>query len=445
MTDDSAAPEPVQPELVQIVTTDLVALTCGRSVAADDEAAWRRTGVGWVPANLALTPFGDIADPNPFGASGDLRLRPDPATRIRVVAGPGRPPLHLVLADIAELDGSDWACCPRAFLRRALADLDAAGLQLAVAFEQEFTLAGLPGPPAPSFSLAAHRRAEPLLTRLFAALRAAGAEPETILPEYGLEQFEITCRPTHALAAADRAVIIRAVVRDLATAAGITPSFSPKPAPDGVGSGVHVHVSLRDRAGHPLTYDPARPGALSATAGQFAAGVLRHLPALCALAAPSPVSYLRLAPHHWSAAYACLGERNREAALRICPLPATVADPARSFNLEFRVADATANPYILLGALVRAGLEGLRARLPDPPLVNADPSALSEAERARLGVARLPTSLADALAALAADATVCGWFAPDLLAAFRGVKQAEIARTAELTPTELCDKYRAVY
>lgn len=439
----SATTDP--PELVQIVTTDLVALTRGRSVAADDEASWRRGGVGWVPANSALTPFGTIADPNPWGSSGDLRLVPDLATRICVAAGEGRPPLHVVLADITELDGAPWRCCPRAFLRDALAALDAAGFRLAVAFEQEFVLGGLPGAPAPSFSLAAHRRAEPALTRLFAALRQAGTEPETILAEYGAEQFEVTCRPTAALAAADRAVLIRVVVRDLMTAAGLTASFSPKPAPDGVGSGVHIHFSLRDRDGHPVTHDPSRPGALSQAAGQFAAGIVRHLPALCAIAAPSPVSYLRLAPHHWSAAYTCLGERNREAALRICPLPATAADPARGFNLEFRVADATANPYLALGALVRAGLEGLRARLPDPPLVNTDPSAMTEAERARRGVRRLPTSLADALAALAADATASGWFAPDLLATFRGVKQAEIALAADLDDVGICDRYRAVY
>ena len=427
-------------ELVQVVTTDLVALTRGRAVALDDEDAWQRGGVGWVPANLALTPFGDIVTPNPFGAAGDLRLRPDPATAMRAVTHPMRPPLHLVLADIIELDGAPWACCPRGFLRAALADLEAAGFRLAVAFEQEFTLRGLPGSPAPPFSVAAHRRAEPLLTRLFAALREAGTEPECVLPEYGAEQFEISCHPTTPLAAADRAVLVRAIARDIAEA-----SFCPKTDPDGVGNGVHIHFSLRDTADRPVTYDAARPGALSAAAGAFAAGVLRHLPALCAITAPSPVSYLRLAPRHWSAAFVCLGEGNREAALRICPLPATAQDPARAFNLEFRPADATANPYLALAVLVRAGLEGLRARLDPPPLVNVDPADLSPDERWRRGITPLPLSLPSALAALDADATVSGWFAPDLLATYRGVKAKEIERSAALSQAELCELYRAVY
>ncbi len=436
--------EPPAAELVQILTTDYVGITRGRGVAADD-ADWRTRGCGWVPANLALDPFDAIATPNLFGASGDLRLRPDLASEFRVAGRAGRPPLHGVLADITELDGAPWPCCPRDFLRRAIADLGRADLSLTAAFEHEFTLPDPERQTAPAFSLAAQRRAEPLLTDLFRALREAGVAPDMILPEYGPHQFEVTCAPAAALAAADRAVILREVARDVALAAGRAISFAPKPRPDGVGNGVHVHFSLRDLAGHPVTHDPARPGMLSATAGGFVAGVVRHLPALCAIAAPSPVSYLRLVPRHWSAAYACLGERNREAAVRICPLPASAADPAAAFNLELRASDATANPYLVLGSLIHAGLAGLRDRLRQPPLVNRDPAELTDSQRAALGVTRLPDSLAAALAALAADPEAESWFAPDLLAMFRLVKQQEIAAAATLLPEALCRRYSAVY
>lgn len=431
------------PELVQILTTDLVGITRGRSVAAD-AGDWRGQGCGWVPANQSLDPFDAIATPNPWGSSGDLRLRPDMATETRVDGIAGRPPLHVVLADITELDGTPWSCCPRAFLRDALRDLGRAGLSLTAAFEHEFVLRD-PAQAAPSFSLVAHRRAEPFLSDLFAALRRAGVGPDMILPEYGANQFEVTCAPAAGLAAADRAVILRAVTRDVAGAAGRAVSFCPKVQPDGVGNGVHIHFSLRDTADVPVTYDSSRPGQLSLIAGSFAAGILRHLPALCAFTAPSPVSYLRLAPHHWSAAYACLGERNREAALRICPLPASAADPARSFNLELRAVDATANPYLALGVLVRAGLAGLRDRLPQPPLVNHDPADMTEAQRAALGVVRLPATLTDALIALEADAEARGWFHADLLTTFRGVKEQEIEQAASMLPDALCARYSAVY
>jgi glutamine synthetase len=436
--------EPNPPELLQILTTDLVAITRGRSVPAD-APGWRVQGCGWVPANHALDPFGAIATPNPWGAIGDLRLRPDVATETRVDGIPGRPPLHMVLADIAELDGTTWACCPRDFLRRALADLELNGLSLVGAFEHEFTLAPTDAPPAPSFSLTAQRRAEPLLSHLFAALRRAGVAPEMILPEYGADQFEVTCAPAAGMIAADRAVVLREVVRDLGEASGRRASFSPKPTPDGVGNGVHIHFSLRDADRTPVTYDPAGPGGLSGTAAAFVAGVLRHMPALCAITAPAPVSYLRLVPHHWSAAYACLGERNREASLRICPLPATATDPARAFNVEYRAVDATANPYLALGVLVRAGLAGLRDGLPAPPLVHADPADLTEAERASLGATRLPDSLGAALACLSADAEAVSWFPPDLLAAYHSLKAHEIALAEGLSADALCRRYSAIY
>lgn len=433
-----------RPDLIAILTTDLTAITRGRAVAAGG-ASWRTQGVGWVPANASLDPFGAIASPNPWGASGDLRLRPDSATETRVTGIPGRPPLHFVLSDITELDGSPWSCCPRSLLRAALADLAAEGWRLDAAFEQEFTLIDPDAQPAPPFSLTALRKAEPFFSDLFAALQEAQAAPETILPEYGASQFEITCGPANALAAADRAVVIREVARDLAAAGGRRLSFCPKVVPDGVGNGVHIHFSLRDAAGAPATYDPAGPGGLSAAAAAFAAGVLRHMPALCAVTAPSPVSYLRLQPHHWSAAYACLGERNREAALRICPLPASASDPARSFNLEYRAADATANPYLALALIVRAGLAGLRAGFDAPPLVNTDPAEMTEAQRAALGATRLPDSLSAALDALVADAAVTGWLPPPLLETYLGVKRQEIALAADAAPGELCRRYSAIY
>ncbi len=441
------AGEEGQGGVIQILTTDLVAVTRGRSVAAAERSRWMESGIGWVPANIALTPFGAIAIPNRFDCMGDVRVLPDAATEVRVSVSSARPTLHFLLGDLVELDGSPWVCCPRNFLRRAIEDLAReTGLRIVAAFEHEFGVVGLSSHDAPTFSLSAHRRAEPLLSTIFAALHEAGAEPETILPEYGRDQFEVSCRPAEALAAADRAVVVREVVREIAGGSGVRASFSPKPRPEGIGNGVHIHFSLLDLAGAPAMFDPARDGQMSATAGAFAAGVLRHLAALCALAAPSPVSYLRLVPNHWCAAYGCLGAQNREAALRICPGTALGGcDPARAFNIEFRVADATANPYLVLAGLIRTGLEGLRAKLPTPPLVNINPESLGAGERARLGIARLPTSLSAALEALRQDEVACSWFDPLLLETYIAVKRNEIALAAPHPDEENCRRYEAVY
>jgi glutamine synthetase len=433
-------------ELVAVLTTDIAGITRARCVGLPDLGATLGRGVGWVPANLALTPFDIIAPDNPWGASGDLRLMPDAASRFRVTP-PGVTPLHGMMSDVTNLDGSPWLGCARSFLKQALADFEQeTGLRLIASFEQEFQALGTDWPPAPCFSLGGLRRADPFGPMVMAALREADIEPEVFLAEYGRDQFEVTCRPAPGLAAADRAIVIREVVREIARLLGFRASFAPKTTPDGVGNGVHIHFSFQDAEGSPVAYDAARPGGLSAVAGSFAAGIMRQLPALVALTAPSPVSYLRLQPHHWSAAYAVLGAQNREAALRICPVPALPdSDPAAAYNLEYRPADATASPHLALGAIVRAGLAGIRDGLAAPPLVDVDPATLDEAEHRRLGIARLPGSLPDALAALAADGALAGWFHPDFLACYQAMKREEQQLTSALAPEELCRRYAGIY
>lgn len=279
-----------------------------------------------------------------------------------------------------------------------------------------------------------------------AALLEAGVEPEMVLAEYGAHQFEITHAPAGAVAAADRAIAIREIVREIAHTLCTRATFTPKADPAGVGNGVHIHFSLIDRHGANATYDPTRPAGLSARAGAFAAGVLRHLPAIVAFTAASVPSYLRLKPHMWSSSYTWLADRDREATLRICPTVTMGGrDPARQYNLEFRACDATANPYTALAAITRAGLAGLREGLPTPPIVAGDPSAMSEQERADLGLVRLPESLGDALDALLSDDEARGWFPDRYVRSYVAVKRTEIEATRDMSVEDLLATYRAVY
>lgn len=433
--------------LATLVTTDFCGITRGRSVAARSLEDGRQPSVGWVPANASLTPFDLIADPNPFGSSGDLRLLGDPAARYRLTPAGAATPLDLVMADIVDLDGTPWSACPRGFLKAALADLKAeTGLTLLASFEHEFQIAGAAWPAAPAFSLQALRRADPFGPELMAALDAGGLAPEVFIPEYGRDQFEITLAPAEALVAADRAVVLRETVRELARLKGWRASFAPKTSVSGVGNGVHVHFSFLDADGRPATYDAGRAGGVSAVAGAFVAGIIAHLPALVALTAPSPVSYLRLRPHNWSSSYTWFGDRDREASLRICPVNRIGgADPARAFNIEYRPADATAGPHLVLGAMVRAGLAGIRRRLADPPLFSGDPALLSEAECRALGLRRLPETLAAALDALAADRALSGLLPPLMIEAYAGMKRMELALAGEALDDALCARYAEIY
>lgn len=431
-------------ELAFLATNDLCAITRGRAMPLaqlDPE-----TGCGWVPANLGVGAFGTIVEGSPFDATGDLRLVPDRRSATRIDGIPGRPPLTVMLADITQTDGGEWECCPRTFLRRAVRELEEeAGLRVFGAFEHEFMLAG-DAPAEPPMSLQAMLRTEPLGTELVGILSGAGLQPENWLAEYGVHQCEITVAAADALTAADRAVLLRDIVRNLAHARGQQATFAPLLDPEAVGNGVHVHFSLRDTADQPVTFDAGRPGRLSAVAGSFAAGIVRHARALLAFTAASEVSYLRLAPHRWSATHAFLGRHNREAMLRLCPTVGIGGrDPAGQLNLEFRAGDATGNPWLVMGLLIRAGLEGLRAKLEPPALVDGPIEAMPAKEQRRAGILRLPATLAEALAALEEDKTVTGWFSPELLQVYRALKQDELRRLEGLDDAAKCLRYADVY
>ncbi len=429
-----------------IAYCDLAGLVRGRSVPAATFDDRIRSGVGWVPANQAICCFGPLAEPNPWGSVGDRRLLPDPATRVQVDLWEGVSPLDFVLSDAVHTDGAPWDACPRTFLRHALDDLRAeTGLRLMASFEHEFVLDARDGPIEGPFTLAAQRVAEPFAGDVMAALRQAGADPEMILPEYGPNQWEVLVRPTEGIGAADRAAVVKEVVREVARRLGRRASFSPLPDPDGIGNGVHVHISLLDDEGRNALYDAVQPGALSQLGGAFAAGMLRHLPALLAFTAPSAISYLRLTPHRWSAGTGALGYRNRECAVRICPVAELAGgDLSRQFNIESRAMDGTASPHLALALLVRAGLAGIRGKLETPLLLDRDPNELSAGELAAFGARPLPADLESALAAVEEDAFLRGWLPDDLWDCYRSLKATELAEVRDLTPAEACARYAEV-
>jgi glutamine synthetase len=329
----------------------------------------------------------------------------------------------------------------------ALADFEReTGLKFIASFEHEFLLSGNGLGNMTPFTTEAMRLVAPFIKDVTQALQQANVGLETIEPEYGSSQFEIACAPGIGAMAGDRAVITREVIREAARRRGYRAGFTPKPAPHKVGNGAHVHFSFLDAEGNNAAYDPNGTGSAATLAQHFIAGVVKHMPAMCALVAPSPVSYFRLGPHHWSCGYSSFGIQNREAAVRICPSPER--DPkkkSRAFNMELRAPDATASPYMVIGALVRAGLEGIRAKLPLPTPVDKDPGDLTAAERKKLGIVDLPSTLARALDTLEADPIAKAWLPPVMYSSYVAVKRTEIAMFAGVDPLEICRRYHDVY
>jgi glutamine synthetase len=142
----------------------------------------------------------------------------------------------------------------------------------------------------------------------------------------------------------------------------------------------------------------------------------------------------------------CLGRQNREALLRIVPLVELGdGDPARQFHLEYRGADAAANPHLALAALLRAGLAGVDAKLPCPSVLDRDPAGLSAEEEEHYRVGALPGSLEDALQALEEDDTARSWMNPLLFEAYLSVKRAEVEAVSAWEPAERCRRYAEIY
>ena len=239
--------------------------------------------------------------------------------------------------------------------------------------------------------------------------------------------------PQPALTAADHAVITREMARATAHRLGHRVIFSPKPDPDLVGNGVHIHMSLVDAGG------PAGDPRAGRTDGAEQAGAAflcrRAASHACHLRDHRALAGLVSSPHAQ-----CLGaDRDRPRPPGPWRQPAHLpgvrcrdrGDIARQFHVEFRATDAAASPYLALGAVIFAGVDGIRRELPLP------------ARPARR--AHLPRSLPEALDRLAASETVGGWFGPTHFDAYLRFKRVEAEKVAGLSPAELCARYAEVY
>ena len=393
--------------------------------------AHRDHGIGISVAQQAVTALVDAPAPGSgLGPVGEVWLRPDWSTLTPIPYTQG----HVrVMADIVTREGP-WSCCPRDFLRRCVAALAAEGLTAQAAFEHEFTLLR-PGPDgslapadsAPFAATAAMDTAAPVIDGIVDSLERQAVPVLRYYPESGPGQHEISVNHGEPMAAADRAVILRETVHAIAQQHGLVGSFLPKILPEAAGNGCHLHLSLW-REGRNLL--PGESGQLSEVGLHFVAGILHHLPGLMAVTTPSPNSFRRLLPHTWSGAFHSWGYDNREAAIRVPSEPAG----ATPTHLEVKTVDASANPYLALGAVLTAGLDGIRRRLTPPVPLTVDPADVP-------GTPRLPSGLPHAIAALEDDTVLLDALGPDLATAFLAVRREE-ARL--LTDASLADEVAAM-
>jgi glutamine synthetase len=386
-----------------------------------------RSGIGLTVAMQAMNALDQLQAVDGMGPVGEVRLVPDLDT---FTVLPYAPRTAAVIVDLLTLDGEPAGEDGRSFLRRMQRRLEERGMRLDVAFENEFTLAirsdGRYEPVDASlcFSTIGMTASQDYVDALVDALERQGIALEQYYAELGHGQQELSTAPAPALAAADRQILVRETLRAVAAQRGLVASLAPKPWPDAAGNGCHVHFSLWTAdGGRNRFHDAARPDRLSDEALAFVAGVLEHLPGLCGLTAPSFNSYGRIVPQYWAGAFTCWGHDNREAPVRVPSVFAGMEEA--STNVELKAADASCNPYLAIGGLIAAGLDGIERRLRPPEPVEVDPATIPEAERAARGIHRLPARQAEALDALAADELLLDALGPRLAESYLAVRRSE--------------------
>jgi glutamine synthetase len=419
--------------LVRFTYCDFSGVIRCKAVHASRLARRLREGVGITRAQMAMNLLEQLVDVEGMEPVGEVRLVADPETFTVLAWAPAN---ASVRCDQLNHDHRDWGACPRTFLKRAIARAADRGVTVRAAFENEFFLARRredgrfePFDDAPVYTTIGMDLVAGLVDDIVAALEAQGLQVETAMNEYGRGQQEIAIGYADALRAADNQLTFRDTVRGVAQRHGLLASFAPKPFPETVGCGAHIHLSVWDAAGERnLLHLREDAYGLSELGRHVVAGILDHLPAVVALTAPSYNSYRRLQPGAWSSAFTAWGFDNREAAVRV--VSPFWGREEESANLEYKPCDPSANPYLALGAVILAALDGIDRRLDPGESCEHDPARLSERERTERGIRALPSSLAAALDELEKDDLLGDALGGFMRRAYLAVRRSEEAAFA---------------
>ncbi|MBE3553154.1 MAG: type I glutamate--ammonia ligase [Kyrpidia tusciae] len=340
----------------------------------------------------------------------DMYLYPDLNTWLIFpwIGGDGGRVARLI-CDIYLPDGTPFPGDPRGILKRVLRQAQDMGFStMNVGPEPEFFLFKMDETGSPTtevndqggyFDLAPVDLGENCRREIVLALEQMGFEIEASHHEVAPGQHEIDFKYADAVSAADNIMTFKLVVKTIARQLGLHATFMPKPVFGINGSGMHTHQSLFQGSENAF-YDERDEFGLSETAKQYLAGILAHARAFTAIANPTVNSYKRLVPGYEAPVYIAWSFQNRS------PLVRVPASRGLSTRIEVRSPDPSANPYLALAAMLAAGLDGIRNRMPLPEPVNRNIYVMTESERVQAGILTLPASLKEALDELSRDEVI---------------------------------------
>jgi len=335
----------------------------------------------------------------------DMYLKPDPSTYAVLPWRPRQKAVARFVCDVYRPDGKPFEGDPRFVLKKVLAEAKEMGYVFNVGPELEFFLFKVNGEPtlrpvthdtAGYFDFAPRDMASDVRRNIVFALEEMGIEVEMSHHEVAPGQHEIDFKYGEALKTADNTITLKTATKAIAHSMELHASFMPKPIFGQNGSGMHTHQSLFTTAGRNAFYDAGDKYKLSGVAKHFIAGQLKHIKAMSAVLDPTVNSYKRLVPGYEAPVYICWASINRSALIRV---PQYSPGREQSVRAELRCPDPSCNPYLAFAAMLKAGLDGIKNKMPLPAAVEENVYGFSDEKLQELKIDVLPSSLRDSIEA----------------------------------------------
>jgi glutamine synthetase len=380
-----------------------------------------QNGIGITKAMQSFSTLDHLVPQPAFGPEADdVFLSPDLETLAPVPYSPGN---ARVYCDLLTKNGEPWDLCPRSILKRLTKKLkDELGLIPQIACESEFYILReidgryVPFDDSRCFSTQGYDAGNEVIQEWLRSLKEMRVDVVRIIKEYGPGQYEVNLRHGDPVKAADDFLTLKDVVKGVALNRGLRATFMAKPFSELAGSGLHLHMSMVDLSGRNIFYDGRDPHGLSEIGYFFVGGIKSHIGALTAIGCPTVNSYKRFRLGSWAPTHNTFGYNNRSCALRVPTIRSGLEE--KGMRVEFRVPDATCNPYLLIAATLLAGLDGIKRRMDPGRPVETNAYELRDAEP-------LPNNLKEALEALNKDSFMVESLGRGLVEEFIKMKEME--------------------
>lgn len=379
----------------------------------------------------------------------DMYLYPDYNTFEILPFRPHQGKVARMICDVYKPDGTQLENDPRCILKKVIKEASDMGYIFNVGPECEFFLFQTddngepvikPHDKGSYFDLGPVDRGENTRREICLTLEDMGYEIESSHHEQAFGQHEVDFKYTNALTAADNIVTLKLVVKTIAQRNGVFASFMPKPLNGQSGSGMHINISL-SKDGKNIFFDENdnRKIGMSETAYQFLAGVLSHMKGLSLVTNPIINSYKRLNTGFEAPSYIAWSVANRSPLIRI------PSGRGESTRIELRNPDVSVNPYLAFAAILCAGLDGIEKKMKAPDCVNGNIYEMTDEQRKKLGISRLPETLGEAIIEFEKDEVIKNALGKDVFNKYLMAKKEEWKEYCNTVNRWEIDKYLNIY